>query len=189
MKAAVVVYGLYIAFLLIFVGLILVTPIVAFSNEDSARLLYQGFSFTCHQKLSRSICLFEDGIGDCIEQTGEFVADDREEISAERSGVIGYKFPVCSRDIGLYGFMLVGAIVYALLFSLDEKRIFPPVLLVVAIIPIALDGGIQFLSDMGVHLLGFEYESTNMIRLITGGIAGIAVSFYALPILNRMFGE
>lgn len=189
MKRAVIIYGIYVVFLLIFIGLMAATPMLAFSDIEAAKPLYSGFSYFCHQKLSRSTCLFEDnGIGDCTEQTGIYVTDDRKNLSATRDSVKGYKFPVCSRDVGLYLFMLIGAVVYALVFRLDEKRILPPIILLLAIVPIALDGGLQFLSDIGINLLGFEYESTNMVRLVTGGIAGFAVSFYAIPILNRMFG-
>lgn len=189
MKRAVIIYGIYVVFLLIFLGLMAATPMLAFSDMGGAMPLYSGFSYFCHQKLSRSTCLFEDNtIGDCTTQSGKYVEDDQKNLSATSDGVKGYKFPVCSRDVGLYLFMLIGAIAYALIFRLDEKRILPPVVLVLAIVPLAFDGGLQFLSDIGINLLGVEYESTNIVRLLTGGIAGFAVSLYVIPILNRMFG-
>jgi uncharacterized membrane protein len=49
---------------------------------------------------------------------------------------------------------------------------------VLAIIPIALDGGTQ--------LIGLR-ESTNLLRAITGSIAGFAFSFYFIPMLNAFF--
>jgi uncharacterized membrane protein len=54
-------------------------------------------------------------------------------------------------------------------------------------VPIGLDGGLQLASDTG--LVAFAYESTNMIRVITGGIAGLAASFYAIPVLMNMFSR
>ena len=48
-------------------------------------------------------------------------------------------------------------------------------------IPIGIDGGLQFISDLGVVPLA--YESTNMLRLLTGAIAGIVASFYAIPLI------
>ena len=139
--------------------------------------------------MSRSTCIFDDGsIGDCTKQEGNYTPDDRKNLSVTIDDTLGYKFPVCTRDIGIYGFMLLGALAYPFIFKLDEKNILPPVLLVLAMVPIGLDGGSQFLSDVGINVLGQAYESTNMMRLITGGIAGVAVSFYAIPILNRMFG-
>lgn len=189
-KASILIYAIYVALLLIFMGLVAYTPMLALDNEEAAEPLYSVFASACHQKISRSTCLFADGrIDDCTPQEGAYVADDRDVISVESNGVIGYKYPICARDIGLYGFMLIGAFAYAFVYKLDEKKMLPPILLVVAIIPIAMDGGIQFLSDIGIHLLGFEYESANITRIVTGGIAGFAVSFYVIPILNRMFGK
>jgi uncharacterized membrane protein len=190
MERSLIIYGVIVIFLLIFMSLVAYTPILAFSDEEASKTLYSGLSPFCHQKISRSICLFEDGsVGDCTAHTGGFVSGDSEELSTKKDGILGYKFPVCSRDIGLYGFMLIGAIAYALLFRLDEKKILPPILIVLAIIPIGLDGGLQLLSTAGIYLLGVEYESTNLIRILTGGIAGFAVSFYLIPILNRLFGK
>jgi len=190
MERSLIIYGVVIGILALFLSIVAYTPILAFSDEEAAQTIYSGMSLFCHQKLSRSICLFEDGsIGDCTEHTGEYVSGDGEKISAIKGGIKGYKFPVCSRDIGIYGFMLIGALVYALLFKLDEKRMYPPILLVLALIPIGLDGGLQLLSSAGIYVIGVEYESTNLLRLTTGGIAGFAVSFYMLPILNRMFGD
>jgi uncharacterized membrane protein len=47
---------------------------------------------------------------------------------------------------------------------------------------------VQLLADLGISILGFPYESTNFLRLLTGGVAGFVASFYVIPILNRMFG-
>ena len=191
MQRGVIIYWFYVIVLLFFVGGILVTPFLASNEDKNADALYDAYSYTCHQKLSRSVCLFKNSnateLGDCIPQTGEKIKLDYEKIVMRTDGMIGYKFPVCSRDIGIYVFMLLAAFVYPFLFKPGEKRILPPVLLIAAIIPLAFDGGLQLISEFG--WFGLTYESTNIIRLITGGIAGAAVTFYLLPIANRMFGE
>lgn len=187
-----VIYGIYILLLVIFMGLVALTPYLAFSDIGAAKSLYSGFAPTCHQKISRSLCLFEGNgtwIGDCTPQNGVYVADSRETISETVSGALGYKFPVCSRDIGIYLFMLLGAIAYPFVFKLDSKEILPPILLILAIVPLAIDGTLQLVSDLGISIGPIHaYESTNLLRLVTGGLAGFAVSFYLIPILNRMFG-
>jgi uncharacterized membrane protein len=103
---------------------------------------------------------------------------------------IGYKMPVCSRDFGLYAALLMGALVYPIVRELKDRRVPPPVFFLLALVPIALDGGLQLgtilLSSMGT--IDFVYESTNVLRLITGVIAGFAASFYAIPLLMNMFG-
>jgi uncharacterized membrane protein len=186
-----IIYGIYVGLLLVFLALIAITPFLAFSNLPLAKSLYGGFSFTCHQKISRSLCLFEGtglSIGDCTPQNGTFVPNDGVILSEVRNGVTGFKFPVCARDIGIYLAMLLGALAYPLFFKLGEKKMLPASILIAALIPIGIDGTVQLLSDVGLNLLGFPYESTNLIRLLTGGLAGFVASFYIIPILNQMFG-
>ncbi len=184
MNRAQLVYAAYMVFFTLLVGLVFITPLLAF--EQDMELAYGAFSYTCHQKLSRSLCLFNDGgyaISDCAPQQGNYITDpsDKTSIRVEKDGVVGYKLPVCSRDIALYAAMLLGGLLYPLARELDDKGVYPAIFLVIAIIPIGIDGGLQFISDIG--LLPFVYESTNLIRLITGGIAGLAAAFYAIPIL------
>jgi uncharacterized membrane protein len=190
-KREFVVYAAYLLIFVILVGTIVATPILAFeSNVDG---IYSAFTVACHQKLTRSLCVFKSQesmwIADCTPQSGEYLpgAEDRNAIRVEHDGIIGYKMPVCSRDIGLYGAMLAGALAYPLSRELEDKDVLPPVFLVLALVPIALDGGIQFVSELG--LLPFLYESTNMIRIITGSIAGFAASFYAIPLVMNLFEE
>ncbi len=185
-----IIYGIYVGLLLVFLILIAITPFLALSDLPLAKSLYGGFAFTCHQKISRSLCLFEGkglSIRDCTPQNGTFVSNDGVILSEVRNGVTGFKFPVCARDIGIYLAMLLGAFAYPLFFKLEDKKILPPSILIAALIPIGIDGTIQLLSDIGINLLGFPYESTNLIRLLTGGLAGFVASFYIIPILNRMF--
>jgi uncharacterized membrane protein len=186
-----IIYCIYVGLLIILMGLIAFTPYVAFSDLGLAKTLYGGFAPTCHQKISRSLCLFEGNatsIGDCTPQNGAYVADDRANLSVVRSGALGFKFPVCSRDIGIYLAMLLGALAYPFVFRLEDKKILPMFILIAALVPIGIDGTVQLLADLGISILGFPYESTNFLRLLTGGVAGFVASFYVIPILNRMFG-
>ncbi|MBN1169725.1 DUF2085 domain-containing protein [Candidatus Micrarchaeota archaeon] len=187
------VYFIYTLFFSLLVGLIVLTPFWAFENDSNA--LYDAFRLTCHQKLSRSLCLFNEGSGysiaDCIEQTGMYIPGDQDQIMVEKDGKTGYKLPVCARDVGLYGAMLIGALVYPLIRRLDDKSVYPGIYLVIAMIPIGLDGGLQIISDflLSTGTDSFLYESTNFGRLVTGGIAGFVASVYAIPILINMFSK
>ncbi len=74
----------------------------------------------------------------------------------------GNEMPICARDTGI----LLGAILgMALAIGLNPR--FRWIYLVLGLIPMALDGGLQ---------LATSYQSTNEIRLLTGAIAGIAAS-------------
>jgi uncharacterized membrane protein len=191
MKNEHVVYGVYTGFFLIVMAAILAVPLLAFQQDMGTA--YDAFAYTCHQKLSRSLCVFgdDDGywIGDCTNQTGGYIATvaDRRMVEVQTDTALGYKMPVCSRDFGLYGAMLLGALVYPFVRKLEDKTIYPAVWLIAAIVPLALDGGIQLVSELG--LLPFVYESNNAIRLFTGVIAGFAATFYAIPMLMNMFGS
>ena len=191
MKNEELAYLLYMSFMSLLVLSIFIIPFLAFTSDMG--WAYGAFSVTCHQKLSRSLCLFSDGtsywVGDCSRQAGEFVSTqaDRTQIKVQDGVVTGYKMPVCSRDIGLYGAMLLGGIAYPLSRDLRDRRVWPAIWLVLAVVPLALDGGVQLVSELG--LLPFVYESTNMIRLLTGAIAGFVAAFYAIPILVNLFSK
>ena len=191
MKTEHLVYVIYVAFFLAAMTAILAVPLLSFGQDMGAA--YNAFSYTCHQKMSRSLCVFSDGagywMGDCLQQSGIFLNDalDRKAVEVKAGTAIGYKMPVCARDFGLYGAMLLAALVYPFIRKIDDKAIYPAMWLLVAIVPLALDGGIQLVSEMG--FLPFVYESTNLLRLLTGAIAGFAASFYAIPLLMNMFGS
>ncbi|MFQ5910328.1 MAG: DUF2085 domain-containing protein [Thermoplasmata archaeon] len=104
----------------------------------------------------------------------------------ERSyNIAGNQMPVCARDVGIFVFAtlgLLGAMIArrgptasrmlvnlfpakAATFIRERLGEFRFLILVLAVflVPIALDGGIQLLT---------EYESTNPMRLLTGSLAG-----------------
>ena len=168
------------------------TAYLQFSQDMTGA--YKIFSYTCHQKLSRSICLFKNDAGnmwlsDCTTQTGSFISDaqDRLRIDAFVNDIKGYKVPVCARDIGLYLGLLLGGLCYPLMFELNSRQILPTKYLLIALIPMGIDGTTQLISELGV--LPYVYESTNMLRLATGLIAGIAAAIYAIPILVNMLSK
>ncbi len=74
--------------------------------------------------------------------------------------VNGNQMPVCARCTGI--FVSIGIFAFLLVFF----RIKMPFWMIIALIlPLALDGGIQLIT---------AYESTNILRLITGILAGLA---------------
>ncbi len=189
MQREYLIYLLYTFFFLALVAGFFVTPYLAFKEDMSQA--YKIFGYTCHQKISRSQCLVQDPnsmwIADCTWQGAGFVEspDDRVQSRVSMDGATGYKIPVCARDVGLYLGMLIGALTYPLSRDIKETKMFNPIFLFLAIAPLALDGTVQLVSEMS--FLPFVYESTNTIRLATGLLAGIAASYYAIPLLVGMF--
>lgn len=74
----------------------------------------------------------------------------------------GNQMPFCARDLGLFsGFALgLGALSF-------RRLVVNPVLVLVGLIPMGIDGGLQLVTS---------YESNNPLRLITGIIAGVTFS-------------
>jgi uncharacterized membrane protein len=91
---------------------------------------------------------------------------------------VGYKLALCQRDIALYGSLLVGGLIFALV----RKRLRPLSLLgyLLCLVPMALDGGTQ--------LIGLR-ESTALLRTITGSILGLASVWMLYPRLEEAFQE
>jgi len=167
-------YKVYMAVLFLFTMPIFITPFLAARQDPLAGTLYVFYSFTCHQQVSRSICYFPDaGIQDCSDAPAHYRAYE-----VEKGGMAGYPFPVCARDVGIYAAALLGGALLYFLRKSDDDVVPNPLWFIIALIPIGLDGGTQ--------LLGWR-ESTNLLRLATGGIAGFAFSFYCVPLLNRAF--
>lgn len=138
--------------------------------------------------MSRSLCLFKNNEGglkieNCIQTEGQYISssEDRTAIQSIKNGQVGYKLPICARDVGLYAGMLISAIIYPKIRKLKETRVYPPIFFVLALVPMGIDGTTQLISEFG--FLPFVYESTNLVRIITGLIAGLVATFYALPII------
>lgn len=82
---------------------------------------------------------------------------------ADRSYFLnGNQMPFCARDVGLFAGFPIG------LAMLSFRRlIVNPILVLVGLVPIGIDGGLQLVTS---------YESNNPLRLTTGLIAGITFS-------------
>lgn len=88
---------------------------------------------------------------------------------AERSYYInGNQMPYCARDVGIFTGLSLGIFLSFLIIT--EIKIW---WFVVGLIPMGVDGGVQLLTS---------YESTNPLRVLTGGLAGIVLG-YALAVI------
>jgi len=191
-----------IAAVLIVLNAAILLPLVAVpmyvDHKTIATAIYMLYSPTCHQYISRSQCFFESnaswGFGDCIiggshpiviteftpskmNYSGVFIFS-RGEIGVNRADVvfyddrIGFKMPVCARDFGIY----LGSLLGMAVFLLFRERIRPFSIWVYGLflVPLVIDGFVQLLTG---------YESTNLIRLVTGLIAGGASGLELLSLI------
>ncbi len=74
----------------------------------------------------------------------------------------GNQMPFCARDVGLFLGLVLG-----FLFATFVRWKIHPVLVLLGLVPIAIDGGLQIVSS---------YESTNLLRLATGTLAGLVLA-------------
>jgi len=156
-------YVVYTLFMAIFVSVIIGIPYFWDSFPKACETGFTVFKPTCHQLPERSFFIF------------------------------GHQMPVCSRCFGFYLGMLVAALLFPAFRKIDEKRIPHIVWLIAACAPMGIDGGSQLAAQAlnmpvlyWLHVFGLN-ESMNWIRFITGLLAGGAISFYAIPILNGLF--
>lgn len=171
-------YWIYTISALVFFLPIFITPFIGPSNQAFFTAMHNLYSPTCHQLTSRSICYFPANltVTNCF-ASSEFSLSKQAIVYRAEFGK-GYKFPVCARDVGIYGAALISTLFYPLIFKKENLEVPSLIFFVAAITPMAIDGGLQI---VGV------WESTNSLRLITGGIAGFAMTFYTIPLLNRIF--
>jgi uncharacterized membrane protein len=89
----------------------------------------------------------------------------------------GYQVAFCERDVAIYGTMFLAGLAYATRRHTRPLRWWWYLL---AMVPIALDGGSQ--------LLGWR-ESTWQLRLLTGTLFGLATVWFLYPHLDRTVHE
>lgn len=168
-------YIIYMLGMLLLNALIFITPMLEMQQNSAAPSLYSALAPFCHQLTSRSLCLTPSySIADCLPQDGT-LSPSHATIVQLPSGEYAYKLPVCSRDVAIYLSMLIGGLIFPFVRKIESEEIPNKWLLALALLPIALDGTTQLL---------LLRESTNALRILTGAIAGFALPFYLLPMLN-----
>jgi uncharacterized membrane protein len=171
--------------------------------EQPTALIYRGYSLMCHQLAFRSVFIFGEqrtyplesaGIPDQItyEAATGNAPDDllaaREFVGNEQ---MGYKIALCQRDIAIYG----GILAFGLIFTLTGRKI-PPLpwylWIVIGMFPMALDGGTQLISQLGIPLINeiIPYrESIPLLRYITGFLFGVSTAWFGYPLVESSMRE
>lgn len=184
---------------LIYVGLPLLAPVLMKTGyPDSANVIYRVYRVSCHQLGFRSFYLFGDqvayprelaGIGglNTFEEVSGLPEDDLHAASAFLGNeTLGYKVALCQRDMAIYGSILL----FVIIFILRKRRTkaVPWFLwLVLALVPIGLDGVSQLVSQMELPMLGWlaMRESTPFLRVLTGFFFGWFTAWYAFPTIEE----
>ncbi len=168
---------------------IFIPPVVGFFNDKEGAFLHSLFKPLCHQYVYRSLCMQKDFpyITNCLnthEKAKAYILLNEQVIvrnitfSKQDVGKIRpykietdrvkYVFPVCARDTGFYLGMFLGVFAFLVM---PKKRISIWIYLAL-VAPFLLDGVLQLLLP--------SYESSNVIRIVTGLIAGISTTIVIL---------
>lgn len=199
----------------IYVGLPLLAPLLMQTGATApARLIYLAYSPFCHQMASRSFFLFGDqyayprdhagtsltpieaymseipefaGVSPAVEEWVTFLLPARKFVGNEQ---MGYKTALCARDMAIYGFVLIGGLLYGLLRRYRKIKPLPVwAFIVFGLGPIALDGFSQLFSQYGVALAPLSFlnnvfplrESSPFLRTLTGAMFGLSLVWLTYP--------
>ncbi|MEZ4593538.1 MAG: DUF2085 domain-containing protein [Chloroflexota bacterium] len=211
----------------IYVALPILAPVLMnVGATGPARVIYTMYSPMCHQMASRSFFLFGEqaayprslagtelnplesyvstlpefnGISD--ENWAEFFIAAREFLGNEQ---MGYKMALCERDIAIYGFVLIGGLLYGMVRKYRRIRPLPLILfLIIGMGPIGLDGFSQLFGYYATPLNGGDpagiqallgtifplRESTPFLRTFTGALFGFTLVWLAYPYLDQNMGR
>ena len=203
----------------VYVGLPILAPVLMNAGiTGPARTIYTVYSPMCHQMASRSFFLFGEqiayprnlagtdldpfeaymddipifaGVPKDPEQWPQFVIPAREFLGNEQ---MGYKMALCERDIAIYGFVLIGSLLYLGLRRRFKIRPLPIwAFVLIGLGPIAADGFSQLFSQYGTATDYLSFlnaifplrESTPFLRTLTGALFGFALVWTAYPHIDR----
>jgi uncharacterized membrane protein len=104
---------------------------------------------------------------------------------------VGYKMALCERDMAIYA----GIFLFGVVYALTGRRIKPLhwiAAVLIGLIPIGLDGFSQLFSQIEWSWLSsiLPYrESTPFLRVLTGGLFGLAVAWFTYPLIEESMSE
>jgi len=184
----------------IYVGMPFLAPVMMKAGADKpAALIYRVYGFVCHQLAFRSWFLFGDQIAYPREEAGvdymisyeQATGLDGNDLLSARAFIgtpeLGYKVALCQRDIAIYGGILIFGILFAIL-GRRIKSLHVVIWILIGILPIAVDGLSQLLSQPPLNLVPYR-ESTPLLRTITGFLFGFLTAWFGYPYVEESMFE
>jgi len=185
--------------LLIYFGLPFLAPVLMkVGLQSAAQPIYTMYKVSCHELAFRSWFLFGEQAAyprasaqiDGLVTYGKATGNSEEDLLTARNfqgnEQLGYKVAFCQRDLAIY----IAMFTFGIIFSLTNRKIKGlPFLLwvIVGILPIALDGGSQLLSQAFTFI---PYrESTPLLRTLTGALFGFTTAWFGFPVLEETMND
>jgi uncharacterized membrane protein len=199
----------------ILIGLPWLAPVMMHLGTTRwARAIYAFYGLLCHQLANRSFFLF--GPKWMYSYNALLIyAADAYTVPGLRAFIgnpeLGYKVAWSDRMVSLYGGIFLGGIIFALLRR--RLKLFKWVIPLLMIVPIVIDGGTHMISDLSGIGSGFRYNNAwlayltrnsfppgfyvgnelgsfnSWMRLITGSLAGLAITWLVYPLLDSAFRD
>ena len=167
--------------LALFVGLPLLAPVFMQAGWTTpAKAIYTAYRPTCHQRPDRSFFLGGPQTVYSPEQLAAAGLDGGPLSRDIGSPTLGWKVAFCERDLAIYGSMLLTGLAYGVIRRRRGTRLMRLRVYALFVLPMAIDGLLQL---FGV------YESTWLLRVITGTIFGVGSVLFAFPYLEEGFAD
>jgi uncharacterized membrane protein len=181
LKLAVHWLALFNLFWGLYVGLPLLAPV--FMNlgwTAPAKVIYTLYRPACHQRPERSFFVGGSQAAYSIEELAAAGVDTDPFARAIGNEAVGWKVAFCERDTAIYGTLFLAGLAYAVVRRRWRRRLLPFWAFLLFVAPMGIDGTLQL---FGV------YESTWVLRAITGAIFGLGAVLFAYPYLEEGFAD
>ena len=178
---------------LLYVGLPVLAPILLqLGVAGPAVVIYMIYDPLCNQLPQRSWFLFGQQSAYTLSELAPWIGSDPLASSFVGNEIAGYKIGLCQRCLAIHGAIFLFGLVYAL----GRRRIRPLpwwAYIGFGILPMAADGGFQFLSyALPLFLPSLSitpYETTPFMRTLTGTLFGLATVWLAYPYVQETMDE
>ena len=197
-------------FMFLYFGLAVFAPVLMNMGAiGPANVIYSIYKPLCHQFGFRSFFLFGEQAYYPLEEAGISNVRTFEEVTGfedlhnpvapsrlqarQYTGneTVGFKMALCERDIAIYS----GIFLFGLVYAMTGRRIKPlhwMMWVLIGMVPIGLDGFSQLFSQLEWSVLEsiLPYrESTPFLRVLTGGLFGVATAWFAYPYMEESMSE
>jgi len=197
----------------VFVFLPFVAPLLMYWNLDGlGRAIYLLYSFLCHQLPERSLFLFGSKLMYSVDEIRTVWQNTEDPLILRQfigNPEMGWKVAWSDRMISLYGGVWLFGLLWGLLPNRDKKTSIW--VFIVLALPMVLDGGTHFLSDLSGLYHGFRYTNSwlavlthnalpasfyigdglgsfnSWMRWITGLLFGLGLVWWSFPYLEEQF--
>jgi uncharacterized membrane protein len=165
----------------LYVGLPLLAPVLMdIGWTFPAKAIYTLYRPACHQRPERSYFYGGPSVVYSVEELDAAGVDTDPFARAIGNEQVGWKVAFCERDVAIYGSIFLTGIAYALLRKRLGAKPMRLRYFLLFLVPMAVDGVLQL---FGV------YESTWVMRTVTGALFGIGAVLFAYPYVEEGFAD